>query len=134
MVAKLRALVALLAVAVLITGCDPVADPNPQPDHRPAPKDRTLTLIWFSDQPYKARWNIEGGKGLNPTGEEGSAGGERKQSLVVGPTPLIITITVVMSTKTATGWVKIMEGAKELRYEPADRGTRQGTVTYHYEP
>lgn len=143
---RLRIAVALLAVVTLLTACEPESGqpqrPNPQVDRYEArtPTGRTLTLIWYSDQPYKARWAIGAArgeqppKGLNPLGEESVARGEFKKPLLVGPKALLITITVIMSTKDATGWVKIMEGSKELRFEPADRGTRQGAITYQYTP
>jgi hypothetical protein len=134
MIKRLGVVAALAALVALLAACEPVADPNPQPDRRPEVKERVLTLVWYCNQPYKFRWSIEGGNGLNPKGEENSAGGEHQSPLKVGNTPLTITITVIMSNKSATGWVKIKEGEKELTFQPADRGTRQGTAVYHYKP
>lgn len=143
----------VLAVAATLAACDPVDDPNPQPDHRPAPAvaEKKITMHWYSTQPYRAKWKITTRNGKianaiqaqNPDGYdlgkgELIAGGAFDHTVTVGPTELIFTLTVIMGSRDATGWVKVTEGegpnGKELAYEAADRGTRQGTTNYHYQP
>lgn len=137
MITGRRGVVALALLAVLALACGPGAEEDqPEPG-----QDRTLTLHWFSDQPYKARWAISAERGaktpegLNPTGEEISAGGEFTKQLIVGQTPLVITIVVVMSRNyDVEAWVRITENGKELSYQKADRGIRQAITVYHYKP
>lgn len=137
MTRKMWAVLATIA-AVLLIACTPTEE---QDEESQPVRDRTFTLHWYSDQPYTAKWVVsaEPGapplRGLNPSGEEWSAGQEFKKKLVVGQTPLVITVIVVMSTKfDVNAWVKITEDGKELTYQKADAGTRQAIVVYHYKP
>lgn len=166
-IARTGALLAVTALAVTLAGCDPIDDPNPQPDRRPAPNLASgvvatlptpggkITMNWYSDQPYRAKWKItkrdgsiaSGVNAQNPgtydTGQgEYVAGGAFAHDINVGDVELIFTLTIVMSTREATGWVKVTNGPKEqagkpgmeLAFQDADKSLRQGTCNYHYKP